>query len=174
MFQTQLPLPQNPQHHTRSLRLVRQIAHWGDTAIGVQLFGRKVRLGFDPIIGLLLPEIGDAITTLSLAPALWVSAVQMRSFPLTIALLYNALLDTVIGALPFFIGDILDIRSKSNVANYRLIVGYLDNDTKVRRMVHSKIVFFSLAIVALLALLFFIVYFVARLTLRLWAFVFPA
>ena len=75
------------------------------------------RYCLDPIIGFLLPGYGDVVTALLVAPFLYVSAVKVRSLPLTLAMLCNVLLDVLVGLLPFFVGTVLDFVSKSYTKN---------------------------------------------------------
>ena len=50
------------------------------------------------------------------------------------------MVDLVLGLIPFFIGDILDAFNKSYKKNYRLIVGFVEDDRDVIREVNSKAV----------------------------------
>ena len=94
----------------------------------------------DPILGFLLPAVGDVLTTLCVLPFLWVSLARIKSIPLTLACLYNTMIDLVLGLIPFYIGDILDAFNKSYKKNYRLIVGFVEDDRNVIREVNEKAV----------------------------------
>ena len=61
--------------------LIRQIARWTD------------RWHIDPLIGLVLPGAGDALSAFCALPYLYVSIAKVRSLPLTLAVLANTLLD---------------------------------------------------------------------------------
>ena len=94
----------------------------------------------DPILGFLLPAVGDVLTTLCVLSFLWVSLARIKSIPLTLACLYNTMIDLVLGLIPFYIGDILDAFNKSYKKNYRLIVGFVEDDRNVIREVNEKAV----------------------------------
>ena len=82
----------------------------------------------DPILGFFLPAVGDVLTTLCVLPFLWVSLARIKSIPLTLACLYNTMIDLVLGLIPFCIGDIIDAFNKSYKKNYRLIVGFVEDE----------------------------------------------
>lgn len=94
----------------------------------------------DPILGFFLPAVGDVLTTLCVLPFLWVSLARIKSIPLTLACLYNTMIDLVLGLIPFCIGDIIDAFNKSYKKNYRLIVGFVEDDRSVIREVNEKAV----------------------------------
>lgn len=142
-------------------RWLRRSAQLSDTAFTLPFIGRKrpVKIGLDPILGFIFPALGDVLFLGSLLPALWISLFRIRSVALTIAIVFNGLLDAVVGCIPFLIGDLLDVAVKSNVKNYRLIVGYLDDDPKVRNAVRRKAIFLFVGCLLLLALLVALVWF---------------
>ena len=64
----------------------------------------------DPIIGFILPVgIGDALSSVFAFPFIYYSLCVVKSIPLTLAVIYYILMDVLIGAIPFCIGDVLDI-----------------------------------------------------------------
>ena len=64
----------------------------------------------DPILGFILPVgIGDALTSVFAFPFIYYSLCVVKSIPLTLAVIYNILMDVLIGAIPFYIGDVLDV-----------------------------------------------------------------
>jgi hypothetical protein len=89
----------------------------------------------DAVVGI-WPGVGDVLTTVLSLPSIYVSVFKIKSLPLTLAVLYNIVLDCFIGLTPF-VGDILDILYRSYSKNYRLIVGFVEDDkeivTEVRR-----------------------------------------
>lgn len=91
----------------------------------------------DPLMGI-MPGIGDTLTSLTSIPALLMAAFKVRSLPLTLAILYNALMDTLIGMIPLWIGDILDFFYRSNMKNYELIQGFIDDDREVIDEVNGR------------------------------------
>ena len=84
----------------------------------------------DGIAGFFLPAIGDLITSLATLPFLYVSIFKIKSLALTLAVLYNTFLDALIGLIPY-VGDLLDFFHKSYAKNYRLIVGYVEDDKEI-------------------------------------------
>lgn len=138
---------------------LKHVAVWSDMGIEIPLFGKKkpLRIGVDPIVGFFLPILGDALLLATLLPTLWITMFRVRSLSLTVAVIFHALVDAVVGCLPFFVGDILDIFIRSNGANYRLIVGYVENDPVVRREVKRKALLFALGSLLLLGLLLLLI-----------------
>lgn len=148
--------------------LVRLIAHWSDTAFSIRIFGRDIRFGLDPILGLVLPAVGDTVSLLTVLPALFVSLFRVRSLSLTSAILFNAIADLCMGAIPFFIGDLLDLRHRSNTQNYQLIVGFVEKDKAVISSVRRKAWMFALGILALGFLTYWVIRLSIWLTTSLW------
>lgn len=76
----------------------------------------------DPLLGLLLPGVGDLIGSL-LGLYLVAIAVRRRMSPVIVArMLLNLALDAALGAIPL-IGDIADFAYKANERNLALLVG---------------------------------------------------
>ena len=96
------------------------------------------RWGVDPAIGFLLPAFGDVLTALLALPFLYYSVVRLRSFPLTVALVYNVLLDLLIGLVPYGIGDFFDIFHRSYLKNLRLLTGYVEGNEAMMDEVQRK------------------------------------
>ena len=65
------------------------------------------RYYLDAIIGF-IPGWGDAFSLLCAAPFIYFSARVIKSVPLTLAVINNALRDILLGLIPFFVGDIID------------------------------------------------------------------
>lgn len=63
----------------------------------------------DPILGFLFPSAGDLLTAVFSVPHFYISAVKIKSLPLTLAVLLNVLVDSLVGMIPFWIGDIIDV-----------------------------------------------------------------
>lgn len=110
----------------------------------------------DPILGF-IPIVGDIIPPLCSAPALYVAAVKIKSLPLLLAIIYNILFDTVIGMIPFFIGNIIDFYNKAHIRNLNLIIGFVNNNKKVIREVNRKALLFTILIaVTIIAIVYMI------------------
>ena len=99
------------------MRALRSMRWWLDEAFRVP--GTGIRVGWDPIIGL-VPWAGDLLTAL-MACAIVLHAHQMR-LPRIVQLrmLMNVAIDLVIGAIPF-VGDAADVFWKSNSMNMMLL-----------------------------------------------------
>ena len=111
------------------------------------------RYYLDPIVGFLLPGYGDVVTAFLVAPFLYVSAVKVRSLPLTLAMLCNVLLDVLVGLLPFFVGTVLDFVSKSYAKNARLVEGFVAGEKEVISQVNRKALLLALMVVLLILLI---------------------
>lgn len=81
----------------------------------------------DPIVGLIIPGVGDFISSIAAMPALYTAAFKIKSFKLTIAILYITVLDIICGVIPG-VGDVVDAFYKSNKKACRWIVGYVEKD----------------------------------------------
>ena len=100
----------------------------------------------DPILGFILPGgIGDALTSVFAFPFISYSLCVVKSLPLTLAVIYNILMDVLIGAIPFYIGDVLDVFKRSYVEILRLVTQHIEYDKetikKVDNMAFSTAVF---------------------------------
>lgn len=136
--------------------MAERIAKWMD------------RYYLDAVLGLLLEGVGDFLTQLLTLPYIYVSAVKIRSLPLTLAVIYNALRDLAIGLIPFYVGDVLDVFNKSYIRNFKLIAGFVDGDRSVISEVNRKAVRMGVLIVALCVLIYFLVLLTIKVTTWLW------
>src|SRR5258706_4251521 len=102
---------------TTRIEALRRLQWWLDEAFRVP--GTSIRVGWDPIIGL-VPWAGDLLTAL-LSCAIVFQAHQMR-LPRIVQLrmLMNVAIDLLIGAIPGF-GDAADAFCKSNTMNMALL-----------------------------------------------------
>lgn len=106
----------------------------------------------DPILGI-IPNVGDLVTPVFSLPFLYLSIFKVKSVALTLAIIYNILVDCALGMLPFWIGNIIDFFNKSYRENYRLVVGYVEKDRQVIKAVNRKVSFILLMIVLLIAII---------------------
>ena len=111
----------------------------------------------DPIIGLIPGGIGDVLSSFLALPFIYFALVQVKSIPLTLAVICNVLKDALLGSIPFFIGDIIDVFNRSYIANLRLITGYVNDDKAVIHEVNRKATWSAIFIVILCVLIYFIV-----------------
>lgn len=95
------------------------------------------RYYLDAIIGF-IPGWGDAISLLCAAPFIYFSARVVKSVPLTLAVINNALRDILLGLIPFFVGDIIDAFHRSNSRNMAMVRGFVEGDQVVIRQVNQR------------------------------------
>ena len=119
------------------------------------------RYYLDPLIGLLFPTAGDIFSSAMTLPFLTVSLFKIKSIPLTLAILYNMLVDMMLGIIPLWIGDLLDIFSRSYAKNYRLIVGFVEE-------VNRKAVVTAVGILVLCVIIYWVAKLAIYLTTTLW------
>ena len=116
------------------------------------------RYFLDALLGL-VPSVGDLVSSFFGLPFIYVTLFKVKSVPLTLAVIYNYLVDILLGSIPFFIGDAIDFFSKAHVKNLDLITRYVEGDKKTIRQVRSK----ALLTAFLIIILSVIIYFVFRL-----------
>lgn len=142
-----------------SYRMVSGIAKYWDNCF------------LDPIVGLFLPGFGDFITTTLGLPAIWMSLTKIRSLPLTLAVIYNLVVDMLIGLIPFYIGDICDAFNKANKKNMKLIVGFIEDDEEIISKVNRKAVFFGIMIIVLCFIIYYAIKFVISMATGMWDYI---
>ena len=91
--------------------------------------GTDVRFGLDPIIGILFPGIGDAVTGTGSIGLLTLAL--RRGVPRVVLwrMVLNILIDMLFGSLPV-VGDIFDVAFKANRRNLELIRQHESPDSK--------------------------------------------
>ena len=109
------------------------------------------RYYLDALIGV-IPGWGDTIALFSVVPFVYFSLRVIKSVPLTLAVLNNALRDVLMGMIPFFVGDIIDFFHRANVQNMEMIQGFVDGDEAVIKQVNQQA--WQSAIVLIVLLLF--------------------
>ena len=95
------------------------------------------RYYLDALIGV-IPGWGDAIALLSVVPFVYFSSRVIKSVPLTLAVLNNALRDVLMGMIPFFVGDIIDFFHRANIQNMQMIQGFVDGDEAIIKQVNQR------------------------------------
>jgi hypothetical protein len=96
---------------------LRKLAKVMDAAVPVPVIGG---VGLDGILGL-IPGVGDAATgaiSLYLVAEAMAAGARKR---IIAQMLFNALVDTVLGAVPV-LGDLFDFAFKANVRNINLLI----------------------------------------------------
>lgn len=109
------------------------------------------RYYLDALIGI-ISGWGDTITLLSVVPFVYFSLHVIKSVPLTLAVLNNALRDMLLGMIPFFVGDVIDFYHRANIQNMQMIQGFVDGDEAVIKQVNQRA--WQSAIVLIVLLLF--------------------
>lgn len=128
---------------------------------GIAKFMDKYLL--DPIIGFFVPGIGDILSSVLVLPFIHVSLFKIKSVPLTLAVIYNVLIDILIGLIPFYIGDIIDVFNRAYLKNARLITGFVEDDKEVISEVNRKAAWMGFMILVLCVLIYFMVLLVMKL-----------
>jgi len=98
-----------------------RLVHWLDDFIRIP--GTRFGIGLDPIIGMLLPGVGDAITGTGSVALLFLALKERLPTIVFLRMCMNILVDTVGGLLPV-IGDAFDFVWRSNKRNLALIEKY--------------------------------------------------
>lgn len=110
------------------------------------------RYYLDAIIGF-IPGWGDAFSLLCATPFIYFSARVIKSVPLTLAVINNALRDILLGLIPFFVGDIIDAFHRSNARNMAMVRGFVEGDETVIRQVNQRAWQAAAVLLLLLALI---------------------
>ena len=124
-----------------SYKLVHAIALWMDRRL------------LDPLIGLVLPGFGDALTSVLAVPYLYLSIVKLKGIPLTLAIVCNILLDVLIGIIPY-IGVVGDVFKRAFTRNAAMIKGYVEGDRAIMQEIDRKAVGMAFLIVILCGLIY--------------------
>ena len=112
--------------------------------------GTSIKVGLDPILGLVLPELGDALTAVVSVTLLRV-AYRERVPRLVIArMVVNIALDALLGAVPL-VGDLVDFGFRANQRNLALIERYRGDPSRGATL-GDRVVVFGAVAVALLVL----------------------
>lgn len=99
-------------------RRVAKVVRWLDDLIRIP--GTRFGIGLDPILGFLLPGVGDAITGAASITVL--VAARRRGVPTVVLarMLLNLAVDTVVGMVPV-VGDVFDVAWRANIRNLALL-----------------------------------------------------
>ena len=110
------------------------------------------RYYLDALIGF-IAVWGDAITILCVVPFVYFSSRVIKSIPLTLAVLNNALRDVLMGMIPFFVGDIIDFFHRANIQNMQMTQGFVDGDETIIKQVNKKAWQSAIVLIVLLLLI---------------------
>ncbi len=119
------------------------------------------RYYLDALIGI-IPGWGDAIAVLSALPFVYFSSRVIKSVPLTLAVINNALRDVLLGMIPFFVGDVIDIFHRANTKNMAMIQGFVDGDAAVIKQVNQRALQSVVVLIVLLLLIALMVWVLVR------------
>lgn len=138
------------------LRRLRLIAWWMDRSIPV---GGRLRIGLDPLIGL-LPGIGD---WLGAGVSLWMIYEAIRlGLPLSVLarMGVNVAVEAAFGSVPL-LGDVFDAAWQANQRNYALIEAHYDARMRPRSAKWIAVAF-GVAALVFLALFAGFIFLVAK------------
>ena len=116
----------------------------------------------DAVAGLIPGGMGDIVTALISMVFVYVGAFVVKSTALSIALLNNIVRDLMLGLIPFYVGDVIDVFHRSNKQNIRLVEGYVGGDPAVINEVNSRVWQSLAAIVLMLGVIVLLVWIVAK------------
>ena len=128
---------------SKAFWLISMITKWAD------------KYFLDTLLGF-IPSVGDLVSSVFGLPFIYVSLVKVKSISLTLAIIYNYLVDILLGSIPFFIGDAIDFFSKAHVKNLNLITRYIEGDKKTIRQVRSKALLTGILILVLCIIIYFV------------------
>ncbi|MFN0177847.1 MAG: DUF4112 domain-containing protein [Gemmatimonadales bacterium] len=114
---------------THRLARLRRLSHWLDD--GIRIPGTRLRVGLDPILGL-VPGIGDAAGAILSAAIVVEAARQGVSRYTLVRMGGNIAVDAGLGAVPF-IGDLFDAGWKANTRNLALLERHVEVPSTARR-----------------------------------------
>ncbi len=138
--------------NSKSYRMMKKVALYMD------------QYYLDGVAGLVPGGLGDMMASAFALVHVYFSLYKLRSVPLTLAVLNNAMRDVLMGMLPFFVGDVIDFFNKSHAKNMKLIDGYIYNDPHVVHELHRKAWQSAAVLVLLLVAIVGMVWFLVWLT----------
>lgn len=121
----------------------------------------------DALLGF-VPSVGDLVSSVFGLPFIYVTLFKVKSIPLTLAVIYNYLVDILLGSIPFFIGDAIDFFCKAHVKNLDLITHYVEGYKKTIRQVRSEALLTALLIIVLCVIIYFAFRLLAGVTEWTW------
>lgn len=127
----------------------RQLSRLLDSAIRIP--GTDIRIGLDPILGALLPELGDALTGVLALTLLGVAYRERVPKVVLLRMLLNIGLDALLGAVPL-VGDVFDFAFKANDKNLALIERHRGDPTQPATLGDKLVVAGAVTVAIALAL----------------------
>ncbi len=149
---------QNQEYRLTKRELLRRELEQNSRTYALARWSKKYLDDYklDPIIGFIFPAVGDILTMVFALPFVYLAIFRVKSISLTLAVIYNILLDALLGLIPFGIGAVLDIFSTAFKKNYQLIVGFVEGDEAVIREVNKRAVFMGIAIPVFCVLIYWL------------------
>lgn len=142
--------PQTPSKAIAITPALRSLVRLMDDAIAIP--GTNIRIGWDAILGLVLPVAGDAVTAVSQV-ALLIAAVRARAPWIVLArMVLNVAIDAAVGSVPL-IGDLFDAGFKANRKNLQILERLEHTPAAEKSIRASDYAVLGLAIVSALALI---------------------
>jgi hypothetical protein len=114
--------------HDRRLARLQRMSWWLDEVIRVP--GTRIRIGLDPILGL-IPGLGDVVGGFLSAAIVMESLRRGVPRSTVVRIVTNIILDTTIGAVPV-LGDLFDFAWKSNRRNLDLLERHVVHPSKAQ------------------------------------------
>ena len=127
------------------------------------------RYYLDPIVSF-IPGAGYVVSLAFTLPYLYISTLCMRSLPLTLAVIYNVVLDQLVAMMPFGVGVVLDAFNRSYVKNSRLVIGFVEGDRKIISEVNRKALLTLVMICVLVTLIVLMFYLLGLLVAKIGSF----
>ncbi len=128
------------------------------------------RYYLDAVIGV-IPTWGDALALVSVLPFVYFSLFVVRSIPLTLAVVNNALRDVLMGMIPFFVGDLIDVFHRANIKNMAMVQGFVDGDEEIIKTVNRRAWQAAIIFILLLLLIALMVWLLIQFGSYLWTLV---
>ena len=110
-----------PSQTDDPLNRARAVARILDSAVGIP--GTKIRVGLDPVLGL-VPGLGDVAGAALSGYVVLLGARLGAPRAVVVRMLGNVALDTIVSAVPI-LGDAFDVGWKSNTRNVALLERFL-------------------------------------------------
>jgi Domain of unknown function (DUF4112) len=134
----------------QALERVRRLAWLMDNSIPIP--GTRIRIGLDPLIGL-IPGLGDFAGAIFSGYIVLVGTRLGASRGTILRMIWNVLVETVIGMVPI-LGDIFDAGWKANARNMALLERTLANEALAHRRDSRFVLALGLGLTGLLAAVF--------------------
>ena len=147
----------------KELRRARALARALDSAIGVP--GTKIRIGLDPVLGL-VPGAGDIAGAMLSAYIVLIAVNKGTPRPVIWRMLGNIAVDTALGTVPV-LGDLFDVAYKSNTRNVELLERHAIEPAVVEKRSRGLAILVVLPVALLLAASCTIGFLLVRLLWRL-------